>query len=66
MKINEIREPPYLRHENKQSITLGLFFYYFRGGDKGSAALNGLCPCQAARLRKQETTKMLAFRVRSL
>ena len=26
MKINEIREPPYLRHENKQSITLGLFF----------------------------------------
>ena len=38
MKINEIREKnnsPYLHHENKQSITLGLFFYYFRDGDKG-------------------------------
>lgn len=32
MKINEIREPPYLRHENKQSITLGLFFCGENGG----------------------------------
>ena len=32
MKINEIREPPYLHHENKQSITLGLFFCGENGG----------------------------------
>ena len=51
----------------KRSDSFGSFsFALGRGGDKGSAALNGLRPRQAARSRRQETTKMLAFRVRSL